>query len=89
MMPSEAPAGAGTNVRPAGGLLVSGWGGRVILRFPEGSELRATLHWPGGEERFADLNVFFAHTPGCVEHPAHCSGHLRRAQQPPVPAAAS
>ena len=27
------------------------------------TELRATVHWPGDEERFADLNVFFVHTP--------------------------
>jgi hypothetical protein len=29
----------------------------------EETELRATLHWPGDEERVADLNVFFVHTP--------------------------
>ena len=27
------------------------------------TELRATVHWPGDEERLADLNVFFVHTP--------------------------
>lgn len=27
------------------------------------TELRATMHWPGDEERLADLNVFFIHTP--------------------------
>jgi len=27
------------------------------------TELRATVHWPGDGERFADLNVFFVHTP--------------------------
>lgn len=27
------------------------------------TELRATMHWPGDEERLADLNVFFVHTP--------------------------
>jgi hypothetical protein len=27
------------------------------------TELRATVHWPGDDERFADLNVFFVHTP--------------------------
>ena len=27
------------------------------------TELRATMHWPGDEERRADLNVFFVHTP--------------------------
>lgn len=27
------------------------------------TELRATVHWPGDEDRFADLNVFFVHTP--------------------------
>lgn len=29
----------------------------------EETELRATMHWPGDEERLADLNVFFVHTP--------------------------
>jgi len=29
----------------------------------EEAELRATLHWPGDEERLADLNIFFVHTP--------------------------
>jgi hypothetical protein len=29
----------------------------------EETELRATMHWPGDEERRADLNVFFVHTP--------------------------
>lgn len=29
----------------------------------EETELRATMHWPGDEERRADLNVFFIHTP--------------------------
>jgi hypothetical protein len=29
----------------------------------EETELRATLHWPGDEERLADLNAFFVHTP--------------------------
>jgi hypothetical protein len=27
------------------------------------TELRATVSWPGDEERLADLNVFFVHTP--------------------------
>jgi hypothetical protein len=27
------------------------------------TELRATVHWPGDEERLADLNVFVVHTP--------------------------
>jgi hypothetical protein len=27
------------------------------------TELRAEMHWPGDEERPADLNVFFVHTP--------------------------
>ena len=27
------------------------------------TELRATVDWPGDEERLADLNVFFVHTP--------------------------
>jgi len=27
------------------------------------TELRATMHWPGDEERLADLNVFFVSTP--------------------------
>lgn len=27
------------------------------------TELRATMHWPGDEERLADLNVFFVHIP--------------------------
>lgn len=27
------------------------------------TELRATMHWLGDEERLADLNVFFVHTP--------------------------
>lgn len=27
------------------------------------TELRATMHWSGDEERLADLNVFFIHTP--------------------------
>jgi hypothetical protein len=27
------------------------------------TELRATMRWPGDEERLADLNVFFVHTP--------------------------
>ncbi len=27
------------------------------------SELRASVSWPGDEERHADLNVFFFHTP--------------------------
>jgi hypothetical protein len=27
------------------------------------TELRATMRWPGEEERFADLNVLFIHTP--------------------------
>jgi hypothetical protein len=27
------------------------------------TELRATMHWPGDEERVADLNVLFVHTP--------------------------
>jgi hypothetical protein len=27
------------------------------------TELRATMHWRGDEERLADLNVFFVHTP--------------------------
>jgi hypothetical protein len=27
------------------------------------TELRATVHWPGDEERLVDLNVFFVHTP--------------------------
>jgi hypothetical protein len=27
------------------------------------TELRATVHWPGDEERLADLNAFFVHTP--------------------------
>ena len=27
------------------------------------TELRATMHWPGDEERLADLNAFFVHTP--------------------------
>ncbi len=29
----------------------------------EETELRATMHWPGDEERLADLNVFLIHTP--------------------------
>jgi hypothetical protein len=29
----------------------------------EETELRTTMHWPGDEERLADLNVFFVHTP--------------------------
>ncbi len=27
------------------------------------TELRATMHWPGDQERLADLNAFFVHTP--------------------------
>ena len=27
------------------------------------AELRTTMHWPGDEERLANLNVFFVHTP--------------------------
>jgi len=27
------------------------------------TELRATMHWPGDEDRQADVNVFFVHTP--------------------------
>lgn len=27
------------------------------------TELRATMHWPGDDDRLADLNVFFVHTP--------------------------
>ena len=27
------------------------------------TELRATMRWPGDDERLADLNVFFVHTP--------------------------
>lgn len=27
------------------------------------TELRTTMHWPGDEERLADLNVFLVHTP--------------------------
>lgn len=27
------------------------------------TELRATMHWPGDDERIADLNVFLLHTP--------------------------
>lgn len=27
------------------------------------TELRATMHWPGDDERLADLNVFLVHTP--------------------------
>lgn len=27
------------------------------------TELRATMRWPGDQERLADLNVFFVHTP--------------------------
>ena len=27
------------------------------------TELRATMHWPGDEQRLADLNVFLIHTP--------------------------
>lgn len=27
------------------------------------TELRAIVHWPADKERFADLNVFFVHTP--------------------------
>jgi hypothetical protein len=27
------------------------------------TELRATMRWPGDEERLADLNIFFVHTP--------------------------
>ena len=27
------------------------------------TELRATMHWPGDDERLADLNVSFVHTP--------------------------
>jgi hypothetical protein len=27
------------------------------------TELRATVHWPGDEDRLADLNIFFVHTP--------------------------
>lgn len=27
------------------------------------TELRATMHWDGDEQRVADLNVFFVHTP--------------------------
>jgi hypothetical protein len=27
------------------------------------TELRATMRWPGDEERYADLNVFLVHTP--------------------------
>ena len=27
------------------------------------TKLRATMHWPGDEERLADLNVFFVLTP--------------------------
>jgi len=27
------------------------------------TELRATMYWPGDDERYADLNVFFVHTP--------------------------
>jgi len=27
------------------------------------TELRATMHWPGDDERLADLNVFFVHMP--------------------------
>ena len=27
------------------------------------TELRATMSWPGDEQRHADLNVFFIHTP--------------------------
>jgi hypothetical protein len=26
-------------------------------------EFRAPMHWPGDEERLADLNVFFVHAP--------------------------
>jgi hypothetical protein len=40
------------------------------------TEPRATVHWPRDEERFADLDVFFVHTPGCIGHPAHRSGLL-------------
>ena len=29
----------------------------------EETELRATMHWRGDENRLADLNVFFVHTP--------------------------
>lgn len=29
----------------------------------EETELRTTMHWPGDEQRLADLNVFFVHTP--------------------------
>jgi hypothetical protein len=28
------------------------------------TELRADMHWPGDDERLADLNVFLVHTPG-------------------------
>jgi hypothetical protein len=27
------------------------------------TELRATVRWPGDDERLADLNVFLVHTP--------------------------
>jgi hypothetical protein len=27
------------------------------------TELRATVHWPGDEDRLADFNIFFVHTP--------------------------
>ena len=28
------------------------------------TEIRADMHWPGDDERLADLNVLFVHTPG-------------------------
>jgi hypothetical protein len=36
-----------------------GWG-----LAPGETELRAEMHWPGDDERLADLNVFLVHTPG-------------------------
>jgi hypothetical protein len=27
------------------------------------TELRATMRWPGDDQRLADLNIFFVHTP--------------------------
>jgi hypothetical protein len=33
----------------------------------EETELRATMHWPGDDDRHADLNVFFVHTPQAAD----------------------
>ncbi len=35
----------------------------VAWKDADEGELRATMHWPGDEERLANLNVFFVHTP--------------------------